>query len=154
MPYQLDNIDRRILNELQENGQLQNIELARKVGLSPSPCLRRVRLMEEAGVIRGYVALLDPVLAGAGFTVFARVWLHGQDGDTVNHFIGEIQHMPEVMECHLMAGDCDFLLRIAVRDLAAYRQFQIEYLARIKGVKSVKTEIPMQEVKQTSKIRL
>lgn len=150
----LDRADREILNALQDDGRLQNIELAKRIGLSSSPCLRRVRLLEEAGIIQGYVAQLDAAKVGAGLTVFARVWLKGQDEETVNHFIKEVIDMPQVMECHLMAGDCDFLLRIAVADLEAYRQFQMEYLARIRGVQSVKTEIPMQKIKLTSKITL
>lgn len=150
----IDRIDRQILNALQEDGKLQNIELAKRVGLSPSPCLRRVRLLEEAGIIQGYVAQLDAAKVGAGLTVFARVWLKGQDEETVNDFITEVKDMPQVMECHLMAGDCDFLLRIAVADLDAYRQFQIHHLNRIKVVQSVKTEIPMQNIKLTSKITL
>lgn len=150
----LDSLDRKILNALQEDGRLQNVDLAKRVGLSPSPCWRRVRQLEEAGVIKQYVALLDASKIDVGFTVFARVWLTGQDEDTVNHFIAAIKDMPEVMECHLMVGDCDFLLRIAVSDLDAYRQFQIAHLTRIKGVNSIKTEIPMQRVKQTSKYLL
>lgn len=154
MPIELDRIDRRILAVLQEDGRIQNVELAKRVGLSPSPCLRRVRLLEEAGVIERYVALLDPAKVGAGFTVFARVWLNGQDEDTVNHFIETVRSFPEVMECHLMAGDCDFMLRVAVADLDAYRRFQIAHLNRIKGVQNVKTEIPMQRIKQTSELPL
>jgi DNA-binding Lrp family transcriptional regulator len=150
----LDRIDRQILNALQDDGKLQNIELAKRVGLSPSPCLRRVRLLEEAGIIQGYVAQVDAAKVGAGLTVFARVWLQGQDEETVNHFINEVKDMPQVMECHLMAGDCDFLLRVAVADLDSYRKFQIEHLTRIRGVQSVKTEIPMQKIKLTSKITL
>ena len=150
----IDRIDRQILNALQEDGKLQNIELAKRVGLSPSPCLRRVRLLEEAGIIQGYVAQLDAAKVGAGLTVFARVWLKGQDEETVNDFINEVKDMPQVMECHLMAGDCDFLLRIAVADLDSYRKFQIEHLTRIRGAQSVKTEIPMQNIKLTSKITL
>jgi Lrp/AsnC family transcriptional regulator, leucine-responsive regulatory protein len=154
MPIELDKMDRRILAVLQQEGRIQNVELAGRVGLSPSPCLRRVRLLEEDGVIEQYVALLNPARVGAGFTVFARVWLTGQDEDTVNHFIGAIRELPQVMECHLMAGDCDFLLRVAVADLDAYRRFQIEHLNRIKGVQSVKTEIPMQKIKLTSQLPL
>lgn len=149
-----DNLDRRILNALQDDGRLQNVDLAKQVGLSPSPCLRRVRILEESGVIARYVALLDAPKVGFGFVVFARVWLDGQDEDTVNHFIEAIRDMPQVMECHLMAGDCDFLLRIAVSDLDAYRQFQVAHLTRIKGVRNIKTEIPMQKVKQSSKYLL
>lgn len=154
MPLVLDKIDRRILAALQQDGRMQNVELAKRVGLSPSPCLRRVRQLEDAGVIDRYVALLNAAKVGAGFTVFARVWLAGQDEDTVNHFIAAIRALPQVMECHLMAGDCDFLLRIAVADLDAYRRFQIEHLNRIKGVQSVKTEIPMEKIKLTAELPL
>lgn len=150
----LDNIDRRILNALQEDGRLQNVDLAKQVGLSPSPCLRRVRLLEEAGVIERYVAVVNPGKVGAGLTVFVRVWLKGQDEETVNSFVAAIKDMPEVTECHLMAGDCDFLLRVVSQDLDAYRQFQMTHLARLKAVQNVKSEIPMQRVKQTSAILL
>ncbi|HEP9100155.1 TPA: Lrp/AsnC family transcriptional regulator [Pseudomonas aeruginosa] len=154
MPINLDDLDRRILAALQEDGRIQNIELAKRVGLSPSPCLRRVRLLEEAGVIERYVALLDASKVNAGFTVFARVWLKGQDEDTVGGFVSEIKHMPEVMECHLMAGDCDFLLRVVVADLEAYRRFQVESLSRIKAIQNIKSEIPMQKIKQSWQLPL
>lgn len=146
----IDAIDRRILTALQRDGRLQNVELAKEVGLSPSPCLRRVRLLEESGVIDRYVAVLNANKVGKGLTVFARIWLTGQDAETVDHFTDEIQLLPEVVECHLMAGDCDFLLRIVAADLDDYRLFQIKHLTRIKGVQSVKTEIPMQKFKLTS----
>ncbi len=148
----LDEIDLRILRVLQKNGRIQNVELAERVGLSPSPCLRRVKLLESSGVVQRYVALLDASKVGLGLTVFARVWLKGQDADTVNHFTKEIKRLPEVLECHLMAGDCDFLLRITVADLEGYRQFQMNHLMRIRGVQSVKTEIPMQHIKLTSEL--
>jgi len=154
MTLKLDTIDRRILNALQEDGRIQNVELAKRVGLSPSPCLRRVRQLEEQGVIERYVALLNPGKVGAGFTVFARIWLTGQDEDTVNAFIAAIKDLPQITECHLMAGDCDFLLRVAAADLDAYRRFQTEHLGRIKAVKSIKTEIPMQKIKQSSRLPL
>ncbi len=148
----LDGIDRRILRVLQENGRIQNVELAEKVGLSPSPCLRRVKMLEESGVIQRYVALLDAAKIDVGLTVFARVWLTGQDAETVEHFVAEVRRLPQVVECHLMAGDCDFLLRVVAADLEAYRQFQVDHLTRIKGVQSVRTEIPMQKVKLTSEL--
>lgn len=151
---QLDEIDFRILRELQRDGRLQNTQLSKRVGLSPSPCLRRVKLLEDAGVIEGYVALLNPGKVGMGLTLFARVWLTGQDASTVDHFTTRIQQLPEVVECHLMAGECDFLLRIVARDLEAYRRFQITHLTRIKGVQSVKTEVPMQRVKMSSELPL
>lgn len=153
-PYPLDKTDKRILNALQRDGRVQNLELAKRIGLAPSTCLRRVRLLEEAGVIRGYAALLDGAKVGVGVSVFVRVWLTGQDEATVDQFITLVKEMPQVLECHLMAGDCDFLLRVAVEDLAAYRQFQIHNLTGLKIVQSVKTEIPMEEIKCTSKIEL
>jgi DNA-binding Lrp family transcriptional regulator len=149
---ELDSIDIHILKALQRNGRLQNLELAKEVGLSPSPCLRRVRLLEEAGIIERYVAVLNAAKVGRGLTVFARIWLTGQDAETVDHFTEVIKQLPQVVECHLMAGDCDFLLRVVAADLDDYRQFQIKHLTRIKGVKSVKTEIPMQKIKLTSEI--
>jgi DNA-binding Lrp family transcriptional regulator len=150
----LDAIDRRILQALQENGRMANVELAEKIGLSPSPCLRRVKMLEESGVIERYVALLDASKIGAGLTVFARVWLTGQDSATVEHFTEAVRRLPQIVECHLMAGDCDFLLRVVAADLNAYRKFQIEHLTRITGVQSVKTEIPIQKIKLTSELPL
>lgn len=147
---ELDRIDRAILNALQEDGRLPNNELAERVGLSPSPCLRRVRLLEQRGVITRYVALVDPAKVGMGMTFFARVWLTGQDEDTVNSFVDAVKSLPQIVECHLMAGDCDFLLRVVAADIDAYRRFQAEHLGRIKGVQSIKTEIPMQKAKQTT----
>lgn len=146
----LDAIDRRILAELQADGRLTNNDLAMRVGLSPSPCLRRVRAMEAAGIINGYVALLDPGRIGLGTSVFVRVWLNGQDDETVQGFNASILALPEVVECHMMAGDCDFLLRVVARDLDAYRRFQAEKLARLAGVQSLKTDIPLQRVKLTT----
>ncbi len=154
VPMELDAIDKRILNALQCNGRLQNVELAREVGLSPSPCLRRVRLLEEVGIIERYVAVLNAAKIGKGLTVFARVWLKGQDVVTVDHFTEVVRQLPQVVECHLMAGDCDFLLRIVASDLNEYRRFQVEHLARIRGVQSVKSDIPMQKIKQTSELPL
>lgn len=152
MPTNLDTLDRAILRVLQQDGRIQNIALADKVGLSPSPCLRRVRLLEEAGVIDRYVTLLDASKVGMGLTVFVRVWLTGQDEETVNAFTAAILKLPQVVECHLMAGDCDFQLRVVAENLDSYRRFQMEHLGRISGVRNMKTEIPMQRIKQTSEL--
>ncbi|MGE4431939.1 MAG: Lrp/AsnC family transcriptional regulator [Sphingobium sp.] len=149
-----DRIDRQILAALQRDSRLTNVELAQVVNLSPSPCLRRVRLLEEAGVIERYVALLDAERIGLGMTVFVRVWLKGQDEETVQHFIESVQPLGQVLECHLMAGDCDFLLRVVAKDLQDYRRFQAEHLARIDGVSSLKSDIPMQKVKLTTELPL
>jgi len=154
MPEQLDSVDRRILRALQRNGRVQNVELAEQVGLSPSPCLRRVRLLEESGVIEGYVARLNPAKIGLGLTIFTRVWLTGQDIETVRRFTDVVQRLPQVMECHLMAGDCDFLLRVLSADLESYRQFQVDHLTRANGVQNIKTEIPLQQIKSSSELPL
>jgi Lrp/AsnC family leucine-responsive transcriptional regulator len=150
----LDAIDRRILAALQTEGRLTNNDLADRVGLSPSPCLRRVRALESAGIIKGYAALLDPVQLGLGTSVFVRVWLTGQDDETVRCFTDSILDLPHVIECHMMAGDCDFLLRVVAADLDAYRRFQPEKLARIPGVQSLKTDIPLQRIKLTAALPL
>lgn len=145
----LDLIDRRILAALQRDGRLQNVDLARQVGLSPSPCLRRVRLLEESGVIDRYVAVLNPAKIGKPLTFFARIWLKAQDEDTIEHFIAEVTKLPEVVECYLMLGDCDVLARVVASDISDYRRFQSEHLSRIKGVQNVKTDVPSQTVKQS-----
>lgn len=150
----MDQIDKRILQALQRNGRLQNVELAQIVGLSPSPCLRRVKQLEDDGIIEKYVALLNPQKVNLGLTVFARIWLKGQDAKTVNAFVDAIQSMEEVVECQLMAGDCDFFLRIMVADLDAYRKFQIQRLNKIASIQNVKTEIPLQKIKQTTALPL
>lgn len=150
----LDLTDRKILNALQRDGRMQNIDLAREVGLSPSPCLRRVKQLEQTGVIKGYVALIDGAKVQRNVTIFTRVWLTRQDAETVDHFAAEIMKLPEVVECHLMAGECDYLLRVITASLDDYRQLQINHLTRIRGVSSIKTDIPMQCYKQTTELPL
>lgn len=150
----MDKIDRRILQTLQQDGKLANNELAQQVGLSASPCLRRVKQLEDAEIIEKYVALVNPQKVNLGLTVFARIWLKGQDAKTVNHFIDSVREIPEIVECQLMAGDCDFFLRIVVSDLDAYRKFQIQHLNKITGIQNVKTEIPLQSIKQTTELPL
>ncbi|GAJ96009.1 Lrp/AsnC family transcriptional regulator [Agrobacterium rhizogenes] len=145
----LDDIDKRILRALQRDGRLQNIELAKEVGLSPSPCLRRVKLLEEAGIIDRYVAVVDPVKAGLPLSMFARVWLTAQDAETIGHFMAAMKRLPQVMECYIMLGESDALLRVVVSDLDDYRQFQSIHLTKVNGIQNVKTDVPSQIVKQT-----
>jgi Lrp/AsnC family transcriptional regulator, leucine-responsive regulatory protein len=145
----LDEIDKRILRELQQNGRLQNIELARRVGLSPSPCLRRVKLLEEAGVIGRYVAVVDQAKVGLRLSMFARVWLTAQDAETIDHFTAAMRRLPEVVECYIMLGESDALLRVVVADLEDYRRFQATHLTRRNGIQNVKTDVPSETVKQT-----
>lgn len=151
---QLDEIDKRILRALQRDGRIQNLDLAKEVGLSPSPCLRRVRLLEEAGVISRYVAVLDGSKIGASLSLFVRIWFKAQDAETIEHFVEAIKQLPEVVECHLMAGECDALLRIVTEDLGSYRRFHADYLTRINSIQSVKTEVPMETVKLTHALPL
>ncbi|TPN81985.1 Lrp/AsnC family transcriptional regulator [Mesorhizobium sp. CU2] len=150
----LDDIDKRILRALQRDGRMANNDLAREVGLSPSPCLRRVKLLEEAGVIDRYVAVLNPAKVGRGQTFFTRIWLKQQDEATIEHFAAEVAKFPEVLECYLMLGDCDAMVRIVAAGIDDYRRFQSEHLSRIKGVQNVKTDVPSQTIKQTSAMPL
>ena len=145
----LDDIDKRILRALQRDGRMQNVELAREVGLSPSPCLRRVKLLEDAGIIDRYVAVVSPVKAGLPLSMFARVWLTAQDAETIDHFIAAMKKLPEVMECYIMLGESDALLRVAVSDLDDYGRFQSTHLTKVNGIQNVKTDVPSQIVKQT-----
>jgi Lrp/AsnC family transcriptional regulator, leucine-responsive regulatory protein len=149
MPTKLDDIDRRILRTLQRNGRLQNVELAKEVGLSPSPCLRRVKLLEEAGIIDRYVAVLNSSKIGLSLSMFARVWLTAQDAETIDHFMDAMKLLPQVMECYIMLGESDALLRVVVADLDDYRRFQAAHLTRKNGIQNVKTDVPSQIVKQT-----
>lgn len=150
----LDEIDKRILRALQKDGRIQNVELARQVGLSPSPCLRRVRLLEEAGVIDRYVAVLNPSKVNLSLSMFARVWLTAQDAETIDHFMDAMRKLPQVVECYIMLGESDALLRVVVADLEDYRQFQASHLTRLNGIRNVKTDVPSQIVKQTHALPL
>lgn len=152
LQFVLDDIDRKILRLLQRDCKQTSNEIAEQVGLSQTPCLRRIRNLEAAGVIEKYMAILNPDTLGLGMTFFSRVWLTGQDEETVKRFTKDVQRLPNVVECHLMAGDCDFLLRVLAADITAYRRFQIEYLNSLPGVQSVKTEIPMQRIKYSTEI--
>ncbi|MDR6635662.1 DNA-binding Lrp family transcriptional regulator [Phyllobacterium sp. 1468] len=149
MPAKLDDIDRRILRALQRDGRLQNVELAKEVGLSPSPCLRRVKLLEEAGIIARYVAVLNASKIGLSLSMFARVWLTAQDAETIDHFMDAMKKLPQVMECYIMLGESDALLRVTAADLDGYRRFQAAHLTRKNGIQNVKTDVPSQIVKQT-----
>ncbi|ELT46796.1 MULTISPECIES: Lrp/AsnC family transcriptional regulator [Brucella/Ochrobactrum group] len=150
----LDEIDKRILRVLQRDGRIANNDLAREVGLSPSPCLRRVKLLEEAGVIDRYVAVLNPAKVGKGLTFFTRIRLDQQDEETLQTFAKEILKLPQVLECYFMLGDYDAMIRVVAADIEDYRRFQSEYLSRIKGVQNLKTDVPSQTVKQTSEMPL
>ena len=152
--FRIDSLDKRILRSLQRNGRIQNVDLAKEVGLSPSPCLRRVRLLEEVGVIDRYVAILSPEKINQNMVVFAQVWLSDQTIETTERFVYEIKLLPQIVECYIMAGECDFMLKIRIESLEEYRRFQNNHLYRIKGVQNIKTDIPLQIIKQTTELPL
>jgi DNA-binding Lrp family transcriptional regulator len=152
MPEVLDSIDRRILQALQRDGRMSNVELAASVGLSPSPCLRRVKLLEERGVIERYVAVLNGPKLGLSLTVFARIWFKTQDAETTNLFAQTVRRYPEVAECYLTTGECDAIMRIVTADLHAYWRFQSDHLMRIPSVQSVKTDVPMETIKASREL--
>lgn len=142
----LDAIDLRILSELQRNGRMSNQELSEKVGLSPSPCLRRLRQLEERGVISGYVALVEPLTVGLDVTAFVRVRLDSQDDKHLAVFEEEISRFPEVMECYLMSGDADYHLRVLVRSLSDFEDFLRHKLTRIGGLSQVTTSFGLRQI--------
>lgn len=154
MPQTIDAIDRRILRALQRNGRISNVELANEVGLSPSPCLRRVRLLEESGVIDRYVAVLNGPRIGLGLTVFVRVWFKTQDAEITHQFAETVRRFPEVVECYLTTGECDAIMRVVTADLHAYWRFQADHLTRIPSVQSVKTDVPMETIKRSYELPL
>jgi Lrp/AsnC family transcriptional regulator, leucine-responsive regulatory protein len=143
----LDDIDRAILRELQNDGRLSIADLAPRVGLSPSPCARRVRMLEDRGIIRGYAALLDEAALGFGVSVFVSVKLDRQVDDALRQFERAVKAFPEVVDCWLMTGNRDYLIRIAVTGLAEYEEFLTTRLNRIEGVASIESSIPLRRVK-------
>ncbi len=142
----VDAIDRKILAELQENGRMTNQELSEKVGLSPSPCLRRLKQLEGEGVITRYVALVDPDRVDLAVTAFVRVRLDQQDDRHLTIFEEAVASFPEVMECYLMTGDADYQLRVIVKDLHAFEDFLRHRLTRIAGVSQLTTSFALRPV--------
>lgn len=148
--YDLDAIDRRLLAQLQENGRLTATELAERVGLTTSPCLRRLRLLEEAGVIRGYTALIDQRKVGLPVSVFVSIKLERQGEEALNRFEAAVRRCPEVLECYLMTGPRDYLLRVVASDLADYERFVKETLTRIEGIANIESSFALGQVKHSS----
>ncbi len=151
---QLDDIDRRLLKALQSNARMPNAELAKLVGLSPSPCLRRLKLLEERGIIDRYVALLDQERVGLAVSVFVSVRLERQHEEALEKFEAEIKNYDEVLECYLMTGQRDYLLRVVAQDLRSYERFLKEKLTRIDGVASIESSFALSQVKYTNSLPL
>ena len=146
MPYTFDGTDRRILEVIQEDARISNTELADRIGLSPSPCWRRVRTLEDTGVIERYVTLVNAKAVGLPITVFATVALEKQIESALESFEEAVMERPEVMECNLMTGEFDYLLRVVVPDLVAYERFLMDHLTRIKGIASIKSSFSLKQV--------
>jgi DNA-binding Lrp family transcriptional regulator len=151
---QLDEIDRQILIHLQESARISNVELANRVGLSPAPCLRRVRVLERSGIIRQYVSLLDARMVDLPTAVWIQVRLDLQVARRFDTFEQHIKRLPEVLECYLMAGEADYLLRVAVRDVAAYEHFLRTQLSRIEGIVSTNSSFVLKVVKYSTALPL
>ena len=150
----LDRIDKNIIRELQINGRMQNNDLAREIGLSASSCLRRVILLEESGVIQSYTTIVDPQKIGLQLILFSRIWLVGQDAETIDCFIEAMKELPQVMECYIILGESDAMLKVVVPDLESYRKFQSAHLTKKNGITSVKTDLPSQIIKQSFQLPL
>lgn len=143
----IDDIDMQILGELQQDGRMTNVELARKVGLTAPPCLRRVRALEEAGAIKSYHAVVDPAMLGYTITVFAMVSLKSQAEADLMAFQDHVASLPEVRECHMLNGEIDFILKVVAPDLQSFQQFLTSKLTPAPNVVSVKTSLTIRTSK-------
>jgi DNA-binding Lrp family transcriptional regulator len=143
----LDSIDRRLLAELQAEGRITNVELAQRVGLTAPPCLRRVRALEESGVIRGYHADLDASKLGFAITVFAMVSLRSQAEEDLRAFEAHVKTLPEVRECHMLNGEIDIILKIVSKDLQSFQELLTSELTPAPNVASVKTSLTIRTAK-------
>jgi len=150
----LDRTDRLILQCLQQDGRISNVALARKVNLTPTPCLDRVRRLEREGYIRGYTALLDPVMVDAGLLVFVEIDLLRTSPDAFRNFRREAMKLSELQECHLVSGNFDYLLKARVKDMQEYRKLLGEKILALPGVSDSRSYVVMEEVKETSSIAL
>ena len=151
---ELDKTDIKILAALQKNGRLTNVELAETVALSPSPCLRRLKQLEESGVIRQYVALLEPARIGLGLQAFVRVSVEKRDGESINAFSRAVRSWPEVISGFAMTGEVDFLLHVYFEDLEHFSRFIMNTLITHPGVSDVKSSFVLNEIKHTTALPL
>ena len=147
---QLDDIDLKIIAALQEDGRMTSQKLAERVGLSQSPCARRVRILEESGIIKGYTAVINEVEFGLSVSAFASVKLARQHEDDLDKFAKAVTRWPEVVDCYLMTGQRDYLLRVLVRNLAEYERFLKDKLTRLEGVASIETSFALTQVKRSN----
>ena len=147
---EIDDRDRAILRELMRDGRISNVELSDKVHLSPSACLRRVRILEESGLIAGYVMLLDPIAAGLAGAAYVSVTLDQQGRATLDRFEADVRRHPEIIECYLLAGAADYLLRVAFRDARDFERIHTDILTQLPGVSRVQSTLTLRTVKKTT----
>ena len=150
----LDRYDRVILAALQKNGRISNVQLAAAINLSESACLRRVRALEESGMIDRYVALISQTEAGLPGNVFVHIGLHREEESELAAFEDAVRNIPEVMECYLMTGEFDYLLRVVVSDMADFERLHKESLTRLPGVARVNSSVAIRTVQKTTELPL
>jgi Lrp/AsnC family leucine-responsive transcriptional regulator len=148
----LDRTDVRILEQLQRDGRLSHIELAERVGLSPTPCTRRVRRLEQAGIIRGYAAILDPKRVGQNVSAYIQIKLERHTDDVIERFRRTLDERPEVVAAHAMTGEMDFLLQVVVPDLDALGQFTLHQLLKLPGVRDVRSSLVLETLKASAHV--
>lgn len=151
---EIDHIDRRILEALQKEGRMSNADLADRVNLSASACHRRVQRLEKDGIIAGYVALLNPRKMGRRTTVFVEITLSGQADEVLDAFEKAVARVPDVLECHLMAGSADYLLKVVAADTDDFAQIHRRYLATLPGVQTMQSSFALRTVRQTTALPL
>ena len=150
----LDRTDRRILNTLQNNGRIANVDLARAVNLTPTPCLERVKRLEREGFITRYVALLDPVKANAALCAYIEVQLTSTTTEAISQFNQQMMNLDEVLECQMVAGGFDYLIKIRVADMRHYQRFLGEKLSAIKGISQTHTYVVIEDVKSVTALSI
>ena len=149
MTISLDEVDRRLLRVLQGDGRITNADLAKRCHLSPAACHERVKRLRDRGVITGYAALLDPALVDRALLIFVEVVLDRTTGESFEDFAAAIGRAPEVLECHMVAGGFDYLIKARVKDMEAYRSFLGDILVKMPGVRETRTYAVLEEVKNT-----
>lgn len=154
MDKKIDRIDKNILNELQKDGRLSNVELSKRVGLSPTPCLERVKRLEKEQYITGYQANLNSVKLDLALLVFVEISLSKTSPDVFDDFAAAVHELDVIQECHLVSGDFDFLLKTRVKDMLAYRQLLGDTLLRLPAVSESRTYVVMDEIKSTNTLRI
>lgn len=154
MDKKIDRIDKNILNELQKDGRLSNVELSKRVGLSPTPCLERVKRLEKEQYITGYQANLDSVKLDLALLVFVEISLSKTSPDVFDDFAAAVHELDVIQECHLVSGDFDFLLKTRVKDMLAYRQLLGDTLLRLPAVSESRTYVVMDEIKSNNILRI